>query len=89
MKSARTLLAAGKKVVDLGADFRLKDREAYRTWYKGEPASAELLSQAVYGVCEIYRSQVQEAQEKVVTVVRQMAEAGTISLRTNTDDMVV
>ena len=62
MKSAGALLAAGKKVVDLGADFRLKDPERYRTWYKGEPAPADLLAQAVYGMPEVRAPQVREAR---------------------------
>lgn len=62
MKSAGALLAAGKRVIDLGADFRLKDPERYRAWYKGEPAAAELLAQAVYGAPELRRSAVREAR---------------------------
>jgi N-acetyl-gamma-glutamyl-phosphate reductase len=62
MKSAGALLAAGKKAIDLGADFRLKDPERYRTWYKGDPAPAELLAESVYGVPEIYGAQVCEAR---------------------------
>lgn len=62
MKSAAALLEAGKRVIDLGADFRLKDAERYRVWYKGEPADPELAAQAVYGVPEIYRAQVREAR---------------------------
>ena len=53
MKSAATLLAAGKKVVDLGADFRLQDPERYRAWYRAEPAPADLLARAVYGLPEL------------------------------------
>lgn len=53
MKSAGALLAAGKRAIDLGADFRLKDPERYRQWYKGEPAPAELSASAVYGLPEI------------------------------------
>jgi N-acetyl-gamma-glutamyl-phosphate reductase len=62
MKSAGALLAAGKRAIDLGADFRLKDPERYRQWYKGEPAPAELSASAVYGLPEIYRGQVREAR---------------------------
>lgn len=61
MKSAATLLAAGKKVVDLGADFRLQDPERYRAWYRAEPAPADLLARAVYGLPELNRAQVREA----------------------------
>ncbi|MDH7571142.1 MAG: N-acetyl-gamma-glutamyl-phosphate reductase, partial [Armatimonadota bacterium] len=61
MRSAAALLNAGKKVIDLGADFRLKDPERYRTYYKGEPAPASLLQRSVYGVPELYRDQVAHA----------------------------
>jgi N-acetyl-gamma-glutamyl-phosphate reductase len=50
----------GIQVVDLSADFRLRDPELYEKWYgpHGEPA---LLSDAVYGLPEIYREQLREA----------------------------
>ena len=47
-------LAAGLKVIDLSGDFRLKDGEAYRQWYKHEPAPKEEVEQAVYGLCEVF-----------------------------------
>ncbi len=47
--------AAGKRVVDLSADFRL-DAETYATWYGPHP-HPELLSEAVYGLPELYRSE--------------------------------
>lgn len=62
MKSAGALLASGKRVIDLGADFRLKDPERYRTWYQAEPAPPELLAQSVYGVPELYPDQVRSAR---------------------------
>ena len=54
-------LAAGKKVVDLSADFRLKDVSVYEQWYQ-EHKAADLLSRAVYGLPEIYRESIQTAQ---------------------------
>lgn len=57
MTIAPVLLAAGKKVVDLSADFRLRDSAVYETWY--EPHSApELLAEAVYGLPELYRERI-------------------------------
>jgi N-acetyl-gamma-glutamyl-phosphate reductase len=50
----------GLKVVDLSADFRLRDLETYRSWY-GEPAAPELLPGAVYGLTELYREQIAAA----------------------------
>ena len=50
------------KVVDLSADFRLRDLEAYEKWY-GQPHSApELQKEAVYGLTEFYREQIKTAR---------------------------
>ncbi|RUM35694.1 MAG: N-acetyl-gamma-glutamyl-phosphate reductase, partial [Desulfobulbus sp.] len=51
------LLAAGKKVVDLSADFRIRDVAVYEEWYQ-EHSSAELIKDAAYGLPELYREQV-------------------------------
>ncbi len=50
------------KVIDMGADFRLKDPSVYEEWYAVEHYGKELLSEAVYGLCEINRSGVQDAR---------------------------
>lgn len=55
------LRGLGLRVVDLSADFRLRDPETYREWY-GEPAAPELLGEAVYGLPELYREQIREAK---------------------------
>jgi N-acetyl-gamma-glutamyl-phosphate reductase len=56
-----TFLAAGKKVVDLSADFRLRDAAVYEQWY--QPHSCpELIKEAVYGLPELYREQVKSAR---------------------------
>ena len=51
------LLAAGKRVVDLSADFRLRDVSVYEQWYQAH-SSSELLREAVYGLPELYRDQI-------------------------------
>ena len=51
------LLAARKKVVDLSADFRLRDVAVYEEWYQKHSASG-LLKEAVYGLPELYREQI-------------------------------
>ncbi len=56
-----SFLRAGKKVVDLSADFRLKDVTVYEKWYQAHSA-AELLEDAVYGLPEIYREQIRNAE---------------------------
>ena len=55
------LRARGLSVVDLSADFRLRDAETYREWY-GEPGSAELQAEAVYGLTELYRDEIRDAK---------------------------
>ncbi len=51
----------GLLVVDLSADFRLRDPNVYADWY-GELAAPELLGEAVYGLPELYREQVRTAE---------------------------
>jgi N-acetyl-gamma-glutamyl-phosphate reductase len=55
------LLAAGRKVVDLSADYRLREVSVYEAWY-ARHTSADLLAEAVYGLPELYRSQVAGAR---------------------------
>ncbi|HWI61232.1 MAG TPA: N-acetyl-gamma-glutamyl-phosphate reductase [Symbiobacteriaceae bacterium] len=61
MKLAPAVLAAGKKLIDLGADFRLRDIAAFETWYKHKHEAPALQEQAVYGLPELYRAQIREA----------------------------
>jgi len=51
----------GLSVVDLSADFRLRDPEVYREWY-GDPGPAELQEEAVYGLTELYRDEIRNAK---------------------------
>ncbi|MBU0961502.1 MAG: N-acetyl-gamma-glutamyl-phosphate reductase [Proteobacteria bacterium] len=55
------LLQAGKKVVDLSADFRLRDVSVYEEWYQ-KHSSPEFIKEAVYGLPERYRSQIRNAR---------------------------
>lgn len=55
------LLAAGKKVVDLSADYRIHNPAVYEEWYQ-EHTSPELLGEAAYGLPEIYRDQIKHAR---------------------------
>jgi len=57
-----SLLNHGIKVVDLSADFRLKDGTEYLSWYGFTHPAPQLLKQAVYGLTELYRSQIASAQ---------------------------
>lgn len=46
------------KIIDLSADFRIKDVATYEKWYKIEHKSPEFIDEAVYGLCEINRDKV-------------------------------
>ncbi|HEY9671837.1 MAG TPA: N-acetyl-gamma-glutamyl-phosphate reductase [Waterburya sp.] len=59
---APTLLAKGCKVLDLSADYRFKDLETYKAWYGGERHDQETAAMAVYGLPELYRDRIAEAQ---------------------------
>lgn len=54
--------APGVKVVDLSADFRLKDPGAYEQWYGHPHAALELQQEAVFGLVEIYRDEIRKAR---------------------------
>ena len=62
MSEARALLDAGVRIVDLSADFRIKDVAEWERWYKVEHAAPELVAQAVYGLCELNREAISRAQ---------------------------
>jgi|WetSurMetagenome_2_1015567.scaffolds.fasta_scaffold00234_15 N-acetyl-gamma-glutamyl-phosphate reductase len=49
------------KVIDLSADFRIRDPHTYARWYKTEHPCPELLPQAVFGLCEWYKSDIAKA----------------------------
>ncbi|WP_447972511.1 N-acetyl-gamma-glutamyl-phosphate reductase [Nitrospira sp. Kam-Ns4a] len=54
--------AAGKPVVDLSADYRLKDPVAYEAWYGTPHPYPELLTEAVYGLPELHRAEIKQAK---------------------------
>jgi N-acetyl-gamma-glutamyl-phosphate reductase len=56
------LLKAGIKVIDLSADFRLKDPAQFRATYGVEHPAPHLLNEAVYGLCEFHRQELREAR---------------------------
>jgi N-acetyl-gamma-glutamyl-phosphate reductase len=61
MAQAPALLAAGVKVIDLAADFRLKDQASFEQWYKIPHVAPQLLEQAVYGLPELNRHAIRSA----------------------------
>lgn len=62
MQQARELLAAGVRVIDLAADFRINDVAEWEKWYGMNHASPELVAEAVYGLPEINRDKIRDAR---------------------------
>ncbi|MGP8154840.1 MAG: N-acetyl-gamma-glutamyl-phosphate reductase [Smithella sp.] len=61
MGIAPEFIRAGKKVIDLSADFRLRDLKTYETWY-GKHSSAEFIKDTVYGIPELYRQKIKKTK---------------------------
>lgn len=59
---AGPLLNAGARVIDLSADFRIKNAGTYREFYAHEHSVPDLLATAVYGLPEIYRDKIRDAR---------------------------
>jgi N-acetyl-gamma-glutamyl-phosphate reductase len=62
MQMAGELLAHGIKVIDLAADFRIKDVAEWEKWYGMTHAAPELVAEAVYGLSEINREHIKDAR---------------------------
>lgn len=62
MGQAQMLMAAGVKVIDLAADFRLQDTAVFEQWYKMPHTCPNVLKQAVYGLPELFRDDIKLAQ---------------------------
>ena len=62
METAGSFINKGIKVIDLGPDFRLRDKDEYAQWYGLENFQDDLLASSVYGLSEINREQIKEAQ---------------------------
>jgi N-acetyl-gamma-glutamyl-phosphate reductase len=62
MNDARALLDAGARIVDISADFRLKDIAEWERWYKVKHAAPGLVAEAVYGLCEMNRDKIRGAR---------------------------
>lgn len=57
-----TLLRQGSKVIDIAADFRLRDAALYPTWYKVTHTAPEYLAEAVYGLPELHREELKKTR---------------------------
>ncbi len=62
MQQTRALLEAGVRVIDLAADFRIKDVAVWEKWYGMSHACPDLVAEAVYGLPEINREQIKQAR---------------------------
>lgn len=62
MNEARAVLDAGARIVDLSADFRIRDVAEWERWYKMKHGAPELVREAVYGLCEVNREAVRGAR---------------------------
>ncbi len=62
MQQTRELLSKGVRVIDLAADFRIKDIPTWEKWYAMKHACPELVAQAVYGLPEMNRAAIKTAQ---------------------------
>lgn len=61
MSFATVFLKAGRRVIDLSADFRIRDAATYEAWY-GRHAAPEVLREAVYGLPELYRDRIRASR---------------------------
>lgn len=55
-------ILAKTKIIDLSADFRIKDVSVYEKWYGIEHKSPQFIKEAVYGLCEVNREQIKQAR---------------------------
>lgn len=62
MQQAAELVAAGVRVIDLAADFRIRDLDEWKKWYGMEHASPDLVAEAVYGLPEVNREAIRSAR---------------------------
>jgi N-acetyl-gamma-glutamyl-phosphate reductase len=62
MSEARAVLEGGARIVDLSADFRIRDVAQWERWYKTKHAAPELIREAVYGLPEMNREQLRRAR---------------------------
>lgn len=62
MQQARPLLDAGVRIIDLAADFRIKDIAVWEKWYGMTHASPDLVAEAVYGLPEVNRETIRKAR---------------------------
>ncbi len=62
MQQARVLFDAGVRIIDIAADFRIKDIATWETWYGTKHVCPELVAEAVYGLPEVNRDEIKHAR---------------------------
>lgn len=62
MPLVRELRASGARVIDMGPDFRLRDLDAFKQYYKTEHTAPELIDERVYGLVPWYRDELRKAE---------------------------
>ena len=62
MQQARVLFDAGVRIIDIAADFRIKDVATWEKWYGTKHACPELIAEAVYGLPEVNRAEIKRAR---------------------------
>src|SRR5213596_3488562 len=85
---APDLLRAGLRVVDLSGAFRFREAETFTSWYKLPAPHAEWLTEAVYGIPELYSSEISQARlvanpgcyaTSVILALRPLTQAGLLA----------
>jgi N-acetyl-gamma-glutamyl-phosphate/LysW-gamma-L-alpha-aminoadipyl-6-phosphate reductase len=81
------LVEIGQKVIDLGADFRLKDKEDYVKYYGWEHPTSELLKEAAYGLPELNRKEIKKA--KIIAVPGCMSTSAILGLAPTIKEKII
>ena len=63
MSMAKKFLDSEIKIIDLSADFRIKDKDTWEQWYGMKHEQPELIEQSVYGLVDIYADDIKKAEE--------------------------
>src|ERR671918_2296370 len=83
----KDLYSTGVKIIDLSADFRLKNADDYVKWYGWEHPFPDLLSKSVYGIPEIHRNEIKDA--KLVSCPGCMAVTSILALKPLIDNDLI
>jgi N-acetyl-gamma-glutamyl-phosphate/LysW-gamma-L-alpha-aminoadipyl-6-phosphate reductase len=62
MGKMRHFMEVADKIIDLGSDFRIHDKDIFREWYKKNHEDPELLNKFVYGITELHREEIKRAK---------------------------